>query len=182
PKRGPHALSFGDADPRFEFSIFLREKFRRLQPRRCVFAGYAIRPREFFLPGLDHQIALLHARVRSPRGVVFQFVVSPAATASFHGPFLRVRRRSVGTVEFIAPGQHPLCVSALQWCPDRTAPASSRHKNPRSPAHARQQQSERPHRPKPSTNISKHHASSCCMYHEEILVSLFLSCEDRKSV
>jgi hypothetical protein len=59
------------------------------------------------MDGLNHQPSVLLASVASAGGVVLEFIISPTIAAGFRCPLLGIDWRAVGTVELIAPRQHP---------------------------------------------------------------------------
>src|SRR5436305_705526 len=63
PKRGPHALSIGDAAACFEASVSLRKLSLSLHARRGVVAAHAVTSFVFLSQGLYDEVAILKLRI-----------------------------------------------------------------------------------------------------------------------
>lgn len=104
PESGPDSLPFWNFDTSFEATVSLGEAALRFEAGGGVIAGYAVGAGVDFLYGGDDQIALFDVGVFGAVGVVFEFVVTPAASADAVGPLGGVGERAVGSGEFVAPG------------------------------------------------------------------------------
>src|SRR3954466_3965958 len=107
PERRPDSLSVRNFDARFKPSILLRELALRLQPARRVITGDSVSPAVFFLKGLNDKISALLNYVLRAAGVILEFLISPSVTARFCYPLRGIDRRTIRTVELVAPHKLP---------------------------------------------------------------------------
>jgi hypothetical protein len=108
PESRPHPLPFRDLNTSFETSVFLLEFPFRLQARRGVLTRNTIEAGERFMAGRDHKIAVFLMNIFRSCGVLFEFSVAKAISADYDFPLCRVRRRTVGAIELVAPSQSPV--------------------------------------------------------------------------
>src|SRR5215813_6699563 len=129
PERRPHSLPRWNFNARFESSIRLRKKPQRFQPRGGVLPRDPIRSCVRFFLRRNDKASALDLGVCSAIRVAFQFVIPPTAATEVISPFACIRRRAIGTVEFVAPGKCPTAGRGNRRWDHDAATAATERKN-----------------------------------------------------
>src|SRR5208282_3578759 len=100
PEGCPSSLSRRNLDPRVESPLCL-EAPRGIAPLSSVSGS------KFLLDRLDDEVPVFLANILAAGCIVFQLIIAPAISPTLNHPFGRVRCRTGGAIELVAPRQNP---------------------------------------------------------------------------
>lgn len=95
-------------DAGFKAAERLRVETLRFQPSGSVLAGDVVGAFVIFFARSDDEIAAFDVRVLRAVRVGLEFVVTPATTTEVVGPFFRIGRGAVRSVEFVGPNEREI--------------------------------------------------------------------------